>query len=110
MTDETTVTPSSENEADDLQRDAEKRARERVEEIKGFYQHLTVYLVVNAILFLIDIFSGGGTWFYWVLLGWGIAVAFHASSTFDILPWTSKEWEERKVREIMAKDSGEHRH
>ena len=110
MSDETSATAVTASEADEQQRKAEKRARKRVEEIKGFYHHLTVYLVVNAILFLIDIFSGGGVWFYWVLLGWGIAIAFHASSTFSFLPWTSKDWEERKVREIMAKDSDEHRY
>ncbi|MEM7124326.1 MAG: 2TM domain-containing protein [Pseudomonadota bacterium] len=110
MSDETTATPVTMSEADEEQRAAEKRARKRVDEIKGFYHHLTVYLVVNAILFLIDIFSGGGVWFYWVLLGWGIAIAIHASNTFSFLPWTSKEWEERKVRELMAKDSDEHRY
>ena len=92
-------------EAEEARRVAEKRARERVGEIRGFYHHLTVYLVVNAILFLIDIFSGGGTWFYWPLFGWGIAVAVHGLNTFQILPWSSKEWEERKVRELMARDS-----
>ncbi len=95
--------------ADDERYAAEKRARERVGEIKGFYHHLTIYLVVNAILFLIDIFSGGGTWFYWVLLGWGIAVAIQGLNTFDVLPWSSKDWEERKVRELMAKDDSDRR-
>jgi hypothetical protein len=96
-------------EAEEARRAAEQRARDRVGEIKGFYHHLTVYLVVNALLFLIDIFSGGGTWFYWPLLGWGVAVAIHGLNTFDILPWSSKEWEERKVRELLAKD-GSDRH
>ena len=91
-------------EADEARMAAERRARERVGEIRAFYHHLTVYLVVNAILFLIDIFSGGGTWFFWPLLGWGIAVAIHGLNTFQILPWSSKAWEDRKVRELMARD------
>jgi hypothetical protein len=95
--------------AEEARRAAEQRARDRVGEIKGFYHHLTIYLVVNALLFLIDIFSGGGTWFYWPLLGWGVAVAIQGLNTFDILPWSSKEWEERKVRELIAKDGGDSR-
>lgn len=93
--------------AEEARRAAEHKARERVDEIRGFYHHLTIYLVVNAVLFLIDIFSGGGTWFFWPLLGWGIAVAIHGLNTFQILPWSSKEWEDRKVRELMAKDGSD---
>ena len=96
-------------EAEEERRASEQRARERVGEIKGFYHHLTVYLVVNAILFLIDIFSGGGTWFFWPLFGWGIVVAIQGLNLFHVLPWSSKEWEERKVRELMANDSVDHR-
>jgi len=102
MTDHDPSTPTT-SEADDERKAAERRARERVGEIRGFYHHLTIYLVVNAVLFLIDIFSGGGTWFYWPLLGWGIAVLIHGLNTFQVLPWTSKEWEERKVRELMGR-------
>jgi hypothetical protein len=42
------MTPTEENKY--------KRARKRIEEIKGFYIHLSVYLVINAaILFIIFI-------------------------------------------------------
>ena len=46
-----------------------QQARKRVEEIKGFYTHLVIYLVVNAFLFAIDLIGGGNWWFYWPLLG-----------------------------------------
>jgi fatty acid desaturase len=100
-------TSEAASEAEETRRAAEHRARERVDQIKGFYHHLTIYLVVNAVLFLIDIFSGGGTWFYWPLLVWGIAVVIHGLTTFEVLPWSTKEWEERKVRELMARDGGD---
>lgn len=49
---------------------AYKKAKERVEEIKGFYIHLFVYVVVNFALFLINIItSPDALWFYWPLIG-----------------------------------------
>lgn len=30
-----------------------KKAKERVNEIKNFYKHLTVYIVINVILFIL---------------------------------------------------------
>ena len=35
-------------------------ARQRVEEKKGFYIHLTVYILVNILLILIWFFTGAG--------------------------------------------------
>ena len=59
------------------------RARKRVEAKKGFFIHLTVYLVVNAILVLIWAMTGRGyPWFVWVLLGWGVGVVFNFLGVF----------------------------
>ena len=55
-----------------------EKAEKRVEEKKGFYWDLGAYVVVNAGLFLIWLFTGAGyPWFVWPLLGWGIGVVFH---------------------------------
>ncbi|HYP59037.1 MAG TPA: 2TM domain-containing protein [Thermomicrobiales bacterium] len=81
-----------------------QQARKRVEEIKGFYTHLVIYLVVNAFLFAIDLIDGGNWWFYWPLLGWGIAVAIHGAVTFGVEGPFGKRWEERKLRELMEDD------
>ena len=56
-----------------------ERAKKRVEEIKGFYIHLGVFMVVNLGLFAINMLTSPDTlWFYWPLLGWGVGVAIHA--------------------------------
>ncbi|MFP4380350.1 MAG: 2TM domain-containing protein [Candidatus Sumerlaeia bacterium] len=47
-----------------------------------FFDHFRSYLVTNAILLLIDIFTGGGWWAHWVILFWGIALAWDALDTF----------------------------
>ncbi|MGM0365103.1 MAG: 2TM domain-containing protein [Actinomycetota bacterium] len=59
------------------------KARERVEEIKGFYSHLFTYIVVMVILMLVNFFSTPG--FYWFLIvagGWGFGLFWHAMGVF----------------------------
>jgi hypothetical protein len=84
-----------------------KQAKERVEEVKGFYAHLAVYAIVNAGLFLINLAAGGGHWwFYWPLVGWGVGLAIHAVMVFAIEGPRGRAWEERKIRELMEHDRG----
>jgi hypothetical protein len=47
-------------------------------------------------------------WFYWALIGWGIGLGVHALAVFGFSgggPW-GREWEERKMREMMDKEQG----
>lgn len=82
-----------------------ERARKRVEEIRSFYSHLFVYLAVNAGLFLLNIItSPKHLWFYWPLIGWGIGLAIHGLSVFGTDRLLGKDWEEKKIREIMEKE------
>ena len=82
-----------------------QKAKESVEAIKGFYIHLTVYVVVNLILFAINmIASPTSLWFFWPLMGWGIGLALHVFSVFGIGRWLSADWEEQKIRELMEKE------
>lgn len=91
-----------------------KRARERAHELREFYTHLTVYVVVNVTLigglFLINwITSPGGWWFYWPLLGtgigWGIGLIIHALNVFGKSTFLGDEWEERKAQQLLERDS-----
>ena len=80
-------------------------AKERVEAIKGFYTHLTVYVAVNLLLFSINmVTSPGSLWFIWPLMGWGVGFVIHALSVFGFGPGLGADWEERKIREIMEKE------
>jgi hypothetical protein len=82
-----------------------QKAKERVADLRGFYTHLTVYVIVNIGLFLINmIASPGSLWFLWPLMGWGIAVALHALRVFGSGGLSGADWEERKIREIMEKE------
>ena len=83
-------------------------ARKRVEEKKGFFIHLAVYVVVNIMLVLIWAFSSGGgdPWFLWPLGGWGIGILFHFLGVFVFsrrTGWETKEIE--KEVERLRKES-----
>jgi hypothetical protein len=54
-----------------LQREKEAR---QVQRRRRFGRSLLVYVLVNALLFGIDMLTTGGTWFYWVLFGWGLGM------------------------------------
>ena len=80
------------------------RAKKRVENLKAFYIHLTVYILVNLMLFFINISSDSSKlWFLYPLGGWGIGIVIHGLTTFPFGIF-GKEWEERKIKEYMEKD------
>ena len=74
-----------------------KIAKKRVEEKKGFFSHLAVYIVVNIILILVWAFASGGgfPWFIFPLCGWGIGLLFHGLGVFVFNKETG--WERREV-------------
>ncbi len=79
----------------------EQWAWRKVKSLRLLYTHLTIYALGNVILLLIDISTPGEVWFYKVLIGWGLLAGLHAAYTYELLPWSSRDWEQRKVRELM---------
>jgi sensor histidine kinase YesM len=75
------------------------KAKERVENLKGFYGNLISYCCVIPILVFINLNTGGFQWFWFPMLGWGLGVSFHALETFGY----GKSWEEKKIQEILNK-------
>ncbi|HLC27313.1 MAG TPA: 2TM domain-containing protein [bacterium] len=81
-----------------------EQAKKRVRQIEGFYVHLAVYVLVNAFLLVINLVaSPNSLWFYWPLLGWGIGIVAHAASVFGSGRFWGRDWEERKIKELMDK-------
>lgn len=82
-----------------------QRAKERVAALRGFYVHLLVYILINLLLFLINIIVTPATfWFIWPLLGWGIAIALHAFFVFGQRRILGADWEEKKIQEFMEQE------
>ena len=101
-----------------LENEKYKKAKKKVKDIKGFYSHLTVYLLVNIFLILIQMglfsrafFEFGFEMPSWSMLStpffWGIGLAFHAFHVFHDRVSFFKNWEERKIKEFMEKDEEE---
>ncbi len=98
-----------------------ERARKRVDDLKGFYGHLTAYILVNSMLLLgRDDFSfyvlGNSAfgnsdflnWINWNVYGtpiiWGVFLVFHALSVFGRNPFLGKAWEERQIEKYMNEE------
>jgi uncharacterized membrane protein YdjX (TVP38/TMEM64 family) len=82
-----------------------ERAKRRVGEITGFYRPLLVYVLVNVLLFVLNILtSPGNLWFYWPLLGWGTGIVAHAALVFGSGRLWGESWRERKIKQLMEKE------
>ncbi|MDC7993816.1 2TM domain-containing protein [Altibacter sp. HG106] len=93
-----------------------QRAKKRVDDIKGFYTHLTIYIIINSILLLsaMNIFENGFVrismphWGYFTTpIIWGTAVLMHGLYVFAFKSSFLKQWEERKIKEYMERDTEE---
>lgn len=86
------------------------RARARVKELKEFYSHLAGYILVIGFMAIINFYGDQWEypWFLWPAAGWGIGLAFHAMSAFQVNPLFNKNWEERKIKEYMEKEDKEY--
>lgn len=79
---------------------AYQRAKDKVEQLKGFYGNLISYCIVIPFLIFINLRTSNFQWFWFPMLGWGMGLTFHALETFGY----GKSWEERKIRELMNKE------
>ena len=76
-------------------------ATKRVRAKKGFYSHLTAYIIVNLMLVAIWYFTGAGYfWPMWVMLGWGIGLIFNAVSAFSKY---DASWETREIEKEVER-------
>ncbi len=97
-----------------LNREKLDRAKKRVEELKGFYIHAAVYVIIN-IFILVNIFvrnnyEGESFWelgHFFTPFFWGIGLLFHASKVFNFNPLLGKDWEKRQIEKYMEQDRNE---
>jgi hypothetical protein len=82
------------------------QAQEKVKNIRKFYEHLTLYFLCNPIVIAVNLMTSPGYLYFWYsLLGWGVVIVLHGLKSFDSFPFFSKEWEKRKIDEILEKEN-----
>lgn len=87
-----------------------RNAHKKVQNIKGFYVHLLVYLFINIAILILNTRQEGliegltEIWNYSTAFFWGIGLLAHWASVFGPNVLMGKDWEERKIKEIMEKE------
>ncbi len=81
------------------------RAKERVQEVKKFYSHLTTYCLVITMLALLNYSTSEELWFIFPALGWGLGLSIHAMKVFGYNLILGKNWEEKKIAEYLKQDA-----
>ncbi len=90
--------------------EAYQRAKKRVAEIKGFYWHLVVYVIVIPVIIFINYkTSWEFKWFWFSTIGWGLGLFAHAFSVFWINGILGRNWEQRKMQQFMKEDNSKHK-
>ncbi|MDQ1186907.1 2TM domain-containing protein [Agrobacterium larrymoorei] len=86
-------------------REAEEAlAFERVRKIKKFYLHVAQYVLVIAMLVVINLVTSPHYfWAIWPALGWGVALAMNGMTTFDLVPFLNAAWERKKVEDYLGR-------
>jgi len=82
------------------------RAKDQVTEIKKFYSSLMFYVIFIGFLAGLNYYTNEWSypWFLWAAFGWGIGLVFQAAKAFKWAPFMDKDWEDRKIKELMDKD------
>ena len=95
----------------------ELNIRRRVHRLAEFYRHASVYIIVIGGLWCFNLWSVWNVWdgtlphkwySYWAIwptLGWGIGLVTHGLSVLPVWSFFSQDWEDKKVRELLAKDA-----
>lgn len=82
------------------------KAQKRIKEIKGFYSHLAVMIIILPFLVFINLqFTPQYHWFWWAVFGNLMGLFFHWLGIFGLKIFgLGKDWEERKLNEFIREE------
>ncbi len=73
---------------------------------RNFVTHALIFGCASFLLAIVDAFSPGGPWFFWPVLGWGLALAVHALRVYVAPRCAVEDAEDR----ALAMELGEQHH
>ena len=76
----------------------------QVRKLKGFYIHLAQYVLVVALLAVINVLTTPNRWWVqWVIMGWGIGVFFHWLQISERFSLFGSTWEKEQVEKRLGR-------
>ncbi|GAA4815902.1 histidine kinase [Litoribaculum gwangyangense] len=85
--------------------DSYMRARNYVDELKGFYYSLVSYfLVIPFLIFINYKTSWSFQWFWFPMFGWALGLAIQAFRIFVNNGVFGRDWEKRKIEQFMREE------
>ena len=85
-----------------------QKAAQQVYRIKGFYKHLIVFIVMNIFFVVVKLQKNDPKESVWEVLYvtffWGIGLLFHGLKVFGWSSVIGKNWEQKKIQEILEKE------
>ena len=92
-----------------------EEAVKKVKKLKGFYTHAIVYVVINIMFVIMNIqnLGPGESYFqfknFFTAFFWGIGLLAHGMATFVPYFILGKDWEERKIKQLMEQERKENK-
>ena len=87
-------------------------AKKRVKQVKGFYIHALVFVLVNAFIIMMKVINGQHvagepqikiSQFLTIII-WGVGLVAHGLTVFLPNFILGKNWEEKKISELMERN------
>ena len=76
----------------------------QVRKLKGFYIHLAQYVLVIAVLTVINVLTTPNRWWVqWVVMGWGVGVFFHWLQISERFSLFGSKWEKEQVEKRLGR-------
>ena len=83
---------------------AEILAFSHVRNMKDFYIHIMLYVVIIALLFTSNLLMAPkNIWAIFPAVGWGIGLIYHGLSIWPKMPIFNAEWERREVEKYLGR-------
>jgi len=72
--------------------------RQYVRQLRDFYLLIVTALLICGLTFVVNwLTSPHRWWFFWVVFGFGVAIAFSALRLFVLRDWFGPAWERRQI-------------